>query len=116
MARWLVKRSGRWAVVVAGDAVRAQCYHPAQGIRHGVPVLVGQSVDQVETHGAESVGADALDQRRHLVVWLDAVDRLLHQRVEVLDAQADTVKPTPFSRATVDCSMVRGSISIEYSR
>ena len=55
-------------------------------------VLVWQAVDQVKAQGAEIVGADAVNQWGNLTVWLDTVNRLLHQRVEVLDAEADAIE------------------------
>ena len=79
-------------VVVAGDAVRAQRIYLAQGLPHGVAVLVRQAVDQVEAQRTEVVRADIVHQRRDHFVGLDPVDGLLYQGVEILDAKADAIE------------------------
>jgi hypothetical protein len=85
-------------IVVAGDAVRAQADHLAQGLAHAAVVLVRQAVDQVEAQGAEAVGAHGLDEVRDLVVGLQPVHGLLHALVEVLDTEADAVEADPLEK------------------
>ena len=54
--------------------------------------LLRQPVDQVHVHRQHAVGAAGVDDRQRLFDALDAIDRLLHLRVEVLHAQAGPVE------------------------
>ena len=89
---------GQMGVVVAGDAVGAQADDPAQRFRHALVVLVRQAVDEVETQRAETVAAHRLDAIRDVGIRVPAVDRRLHPRVEILNAQTDTVETHAFEQ------------------
>ena len=54
--------------------------------------LPGQAVDQVDVDGAKLQGPRSVDHRPGLVQALQAIDRPLHGRVEVLQADADPVE------------------------
>src|SRR5690606_21492849 len=54
-----------------------------------------QAVDQVDVDRAEAVRAAGVDHGAGFLDRLDAVDRLLYRRVEVLHAEAGAVEAEP---------------------
>ncbi|MNQ78217.1 hypothetical protein D3C85_931210 [compost metagenome] len=74
--------------------------------------LLGQPVDQVDIDRAELQGARRIDHRAGFLQTLQAIDRALHRRIEVLQADADPVetqfaqqahgRPVGFTRVDLD--------------
>jgi hypothetical protein len=79
-------------VVVQRDAVRVQVQHLEQGLAEFLHRLARQAVDQVEIDGLEPARARGLDHVGRELVTLDAVDRALHVRIEVLHADRQAVE------------------------
>ncbi|MNZ43654.1 hypothetical protein D3C78_612610 [compost metagenome] len=103
---------GQVGVVEHRQAVGLQADHFFDGAGKAFRGLLGQAVDQVEVDRAELQGARGFDQGAGLLQALQAVDRALHGRVEVLHAQADAVetqlaeqahgRPVGFARVDLD--------------
>jgi hypothetical protein len=79
-------------VRVHGEAVGLGREHRVECLGETLEVLLRQPVDQVDAHRVEAELARLADQPQRVRNGLDAVHRLLHQRVEVLDAEAATVE------------------------
>ncbi len=79
-------------VAVDREAVRPHSDHLVQRRRERGQVLPRQTVDQVEIDGVKAQFPCLAEDVRHHRHRLDAVDRLLHVRVEVLHSQAHAVE------------------------
>ena len=79
-------------VAVDGESIRACLRHRIQRAGEAFRVLLGQAVDEIDVDRPEAVLAAGLDDRHRLLDALDAVDRLLHDRIEILHAEAGTVE------------------------
>ena len=55
-------------------------------------VLARQAVDEIDANRAHAMPAARLDDRKRLLDRLNAINRLLHLRVEVLHAQARAIE------------------------
>src|SRR5688572_18659119 len=58
----------------------------------GLRSLSGQSIDQIEVDPPKAQPSRIFEQRSGLFRRLDAVDRLLHPRIEVLHTDRDTIE------------------------
>src|SRR6185312_15472392 len=63
--------------------------------------LERQTIDQVDTRRTERGGMGGVEYRAGLFETLDAIDRLLHHRIEILDAHRDAVEAQLAQRAHV---------------
>ena len=72
--------------------VRRHLDHRFQGFGKAFRSLVRQAVDQIQVDGAEADVARFVQYRLSHVPGLDTVHRLLHFRIHILYAQADTVE------------------------
>ncbi len=82
-------------VAVERDAVGRGGDHLVERRRKSRHRLQRQPVDQIGVDRHESVGAGGVDHRHRLGLGLDPVHRLLHDRVEILDADRDPVEAQP---------------------
>jgi hypothetical protein len=80
-------------IAVHRDAVGAHRRDRVERLVESGRGLLRQPVDQVHVDRAESAGAAGIDHRTRLLDALDAVDRDLHGRVEVLHAETGAVEP-----------------------
>ena len=112
---------GQVGVVEHRQAVGLQADDLLHGAGEAFRGLLGQAVDQVEVDRAELQGPCGLDQRAGLLQALQAVDRALHGRVEVLHTQADTVEAQfaeqahgrPVGLARVDLDAVVAGVIVQ---
>ena len=79
-------------VAVDGDAIRPQRHHLIQRAAETVQRLQRQAVDQVDTDRAEACRTGRVDHLAGLLEALDAVDRLLHRRIKILNADRHPVE------------------------
>jgi len=79
-------------VVEHRQAIGLQADHFLDGAGKGFGRLLGQAVDQVDIDRAKLQGARGIDHGPGLFQALQAIDRPLHVRVKVLQADADTVE------------------------
>ncbi len=75
------------------DAVRVERHDLPDGGGQLLLPLAGQAVDRVDVERAHAVAPEAFDDAARLFNGLDAVDRRLHGRVEILHADADARQP-----------------------
>ncbi|MNI75300.1 hypothetical protein D3C73_1314390 [compost metagenome] len=80
------------SIVEDREAVGLQADHFLDGAGEAFRGLLGQAVDQVQVDRAELQGARRLDQGAGLFQALQAVDRALHRRVQVLHTEAHAVE------------------------
>ena len=80
-------------VAVDRDAVRPHADDRLQRTRESLGGLLRQTVDQVDIDGFEARGAASVDHRARLLDALDAIDRGLYHRIEILHAEARAVEP-----------------------
>src|SRR3546814_5594990 len=67
-------------------------FRSVQGLREALDVLFRQAVDEVDVDRAEVGGAAGVHDRAGFLDRLDAIDRLLHHRIEILHAEAGAVE------------------------
>ena len=72
-----------------------------EGQAEAFAILPGQAVDQVHVDRTEVVPAAGFDHRERFLDRLDAIDRFLHDRIEILLAQAGAVESHPGKRLDV---------------
>ena len=77
---------------VDGEAIRLGRQHGVDRLRETLQVLLRQAVDEVHAHRPEAELAGLAYQPQRVGHGLDPVDGLLHQRVEILDAEAAAVE------------------------
>ncbi len=82
-------------VAVEREPVGRDLDHLIEGAGERIEVLQGQAVDQVEADGAKTVGAGSVDHQPGFFHALDAIDRLLYLRCEILHAHAHAVEAEP---------------------
>ena len=80
------------SVVVERDAIGRELKHLVDRFREGGARLLRQPVDEVHVDGFEPVRAGRVDRGLRLFEGLDAVDRLLHVGIEVLNAAGHAVE------------------------
>jgi len=102
-------------VAVEGYPVRAQVHDLPQGLRHGFEALFGQSVDKVDVDGSEPRGAGRRERARARFERLDAIHRLLHRRIEVLDAETHTLE-AKFTQSMDGVGRDRARIDLDRAR
>ena len=78
-------------VAEQGDALRRQRERLLGAAAHVVDALARQAVHQIEIEVGDARLAQRRDGARDLLVGLDAADRLLHVRREILHAEAGAV-------------------------
>ncbi len=83
---------GQVGVVEDRESIRLQVDHFVDRARKVFRCLLGQAVDQVDVDRAELQGPRRLDHRAGFLQALQAIDRPLHIRVEVLQADTDPVE------------------------
>ncbi len=76
------------SVAEHGEALRAHGHRQIYRLDAGRNSLMRETVDEVEVDGMNAIEAQVLDGRERCFRRLDAVDRLLHLRIEALDAKA----------------------------
>ena len=77
---------------VQGNAVRSQLADLHDRSREALRRLPGKPVDQVGVDGHVAQAAGALHQLANHVEGLDAMDGLLHIRIEILHAEAEPIE------------------------
>src|SRR5579862_2386883 len=83
---------GQVGVPINCHALRMCRDHAVQGAAKAVRSLQRQSIDQIDVDRAQPAQPTSLDHAQRLIHRLDAVDRLLHAWIQILDAEAHTVE------------------------
>ena len=83
---------GQMRVVVERNAVGREFKHLVDRLRKGFAGLLRQTVDQIHVDGVEPLGAGCIHRFLCHFKGLNAVDRLLHIGIEVLDAERHAVQ------------------------
>ena len=79
-------------VAEEGDAVRAKSDDLINGVGEAFGRLVRQAIDQVDVNAVKAKLACGDEQIAGHFEWLDAVNRLLHFGMEILDAHAEAIE------------------------
>lgn len=104
-------------IVEHREPVRLQADHFVDSAGEVVRGLLRQAVDQINVDRAKLQCARSVDHRAGFFQALQAIDRTLHRRVEVLQADADAVetqftqqahgRPVGFTRVDLDAVIAR---------
>ena len=83
------------------EALGPQLDHLVEGGAKALGALVGQAIHQVEVDGAKAHLARRRQQLTDIIFSLNALNGLLHQGVEVLDAEGESIEALGFERVEV---------------
>ena len=87
-----LKVIGQVRIVVKRDTVGREFNHLINRLFKGLPGLLGQPVDKIHVDRVKAVGAGLLHQIARHLKGLNAVNRLLHVRIKVLNTETHAVK------------------------